>query len=124
MSVASSSSLASGRNPESSYHNPSSDRDHLTPSPQVQDDSHDEYTPRRQSVRSTTWTTPSQRSNTASISSSTRAALDELYERIYGENSLRCLLTQYQGGLNIAHAIQRSSKPDEVNHVLLREMAI
>src|SRR6266481_5356239 len=47
MSVVSSSSLASGRNPESSYCDSStSDRD-LTPSPPVQEDSHDEYTPTR-----------------------------------------------------------------------------
>jgi hypothetical protein len=47
MSVVSSSSLASGRNPESSYRDSStSDRDQLTPSPPVYQDSHDEYTPR------------------------------------------------------------------------------
>jgi hypothetical protein len=51
MSVVSSSSLASGRNPEPSYRDSStSDRDHLTPSPPVQEDSHDEYTPTRKST--------------------------------------------------------------------------
>jgi hypothetical protein len=124
MSVVSSSSLASGRNPESSYRDSSGSNRDLTPSPQDQDDSHDEYTPRRRPACSTTWTTPSQRSNTASVSSSTRTALDELYEDIYGKDSLRCLLTQYQGGLNIAHVVRRSSKPDEVNQILWREMAI
>jgi len=122
MSFALSSSLTS-RNPESSYRDSStSDRDHLTPSPPVQEHSQDEHTPTRQSVRSTTWTTPSQRSNTASISSSTRTALDKLYKKIYGEDSLRCLLMQTKGGLNIAHAVQRASKSDKVSHFIPREM--
>jgi len=81
MSVISSSSLASGRNPESSYCDSStSDCDHCTPSPPVQQDSHDEYTPTRKYTHSSSWTTPSQRSHTASISSSTHEALDRLYK--------------------------------------------
>jgi hypothetical protein len=123
MSFALSSSLASDKNPESSYRDSStSGRDHITPSPPQAEE--DEYTPTRESVHSSTWTTPSQRSNTASISSGTRTALDELYKKIYGEDSLRCLLTQYRGGLNLAHAVRRASKPDEVCHILPREMTI
>jgi hypothetical protein len=122
MSFGLSSSLASGRNPESSYRDSStSDHDHRTPSPPVHQD---EYTPTRQSVRSITWTTPSQRSNTASISSSTRIALDKLYKKIYGDDSLRCLLMKTTGGLNIAHAVRRASKSDEVSHFLPHEMAL
>jgi hypothetical protein len=125
MSVVSSSSLASGRNPESSYRDSStSDRDHLTPSPPVQEDSHDEYTPTRKSTHGTSWTTPSQRSHTASISSSAREALDRLYKSIYGEDSLRCLVTQSNESLNVPHVVRRASTSDEVSHGLPCEMAI
>src|ERR1700694_4165082 len=76
-----------------------------TPSPQG--DSHDEYTPTRQSIRSgTVWVTPSQRSSTPSIATNTRMALDVLYKAVYGQDSIRCLLTQGEGGLNVAHAVQ------------------
>jgi hypothetical protein len=124
MSLISSSSLASGRNPESSYRDSStSDRDHLTPSPPVQEDSHDEYTPTRKSTHGT-WTTPSQCSHTASISSSAREALDRLYKLIYGEDSLRCLITQSNESLNVPHIVQRASRSDEVNHGLRHKMPI
>ncbi|KIM71942.1 hypothetical protein PILCRDRAFT_747586 [Piloderma croceum F 1598] len=94
MAIVSSSSLANGRNPESSYPDSStSDRDQLTPSLPVYQHSHDEYTPTRKFTHSTSWTTPSQRSHTASISSSAREALNRLYKSIYGEDSLRCLIT-------------------------------
>ena len=116
-------SLASGRNPESSYCDSStSDRDHLTPSPPVQEDSHDEYTPTRKSTHGTSWTTPSQRSHTASISSSAREALDRLCKSIYGEDYLRCLVTQSNESLNVPHVVQRASTSDEVSHGLLHEM--
>ena len=112
-SFMSASSLASGRNPESFYHDLStSDRDHLTPSPPVQEDSHDEYTPTRKSTYSTSWTTPSQRSHTASISSSTREALDRLYKSVYGEDPLRCLVTQSNESLNVPHVVRRTSTSD------------
>jgi hypothetical protein len=89
-----------------------------TPSPPApQDDSsHDEYTPTHQSIRSgTVWTTPTQRSNTASIATAARTALDNLYTRIYGQDSIRCLLTQGEGALQVAHAVQRASKSSEVS---------
>ena len=121
----SASSLASGRNPEASYHNTSiSDRDHLTPSPPVQQDSHDAYTPTRRFTHSTSWTTPSQRSHTASISSSAREALDRLYNSIYGEDSLRCLVTQSNQSLNIPHVVQRASTSDDVSYGLPYEMDV
>jgi hypothetical protein len=66
MSVASPTSLATD-SPESTYRDAlMSDSRPRTPTPPVQvDDSHDDYTPPRQSVRSgTIWITPSQRSNT------------------------------------------------------------
>jgi hypothetical protein len=117
MSVVSSRSLASGRNPESSYrHSSTSDRDHLTPSSPVQQDSHDDYTPTRKSTHSATWTTPSQRSHIASISSSVREALDRLYKSIYGGDSLRCLVTQSNESLNVPHVVRRASTSDEVSH--------
>ena len=89
-------------------------------SPSLRDDSHDEseYTPTRQSIRSgTVWVTPSQRSTTSSISTNTRMALDVLYETVYGQDSIRCLLTQGEGGLNVAHAVRRASKSSEVGRV-------
>lgn len=89
-----------------------------TPSPH--DYSHDEseYTPTRQSNRSgIVWVTPSQRSSTSSIATNTRTALDLLYETLYGQNSIHCLLTQGEGGLNIAHAVRRASKSPQVGHV-------
>lgn len=114
MSVTSSSSLGSDRSPETPYRDAvmSDDIRHHTPSPPaLQDDSHDEYTPTCQSIQSgMVWTTPSQRSNTRRIAADARKALNELYERIYGPDSIRCLLTQGTGGLNIAHAVQCASK--------------
>jgi hypothetical protein len=91
----------------------------LTPSPPAQqDDSHDEYTPSPQSIRSdTVWVTPSQRSNTSSIAANARTALDSLYKTIYGQDSIRCLLTLGEGGLNVAHAVRRASKSPEVSLV-------
>ncbi len=89
-----------------------------TPSPR--DDSHDEseYTPTRQSIRSgTLWVTPSQHSSTSSIATNTRTALDVLYKTVYGQDSIRCLLTQGEGGLNVAHAVRRASKSPEVRCV-------
>ena len=127
MSVVSSSSLASGWNPESSYRDSStSNRDHLTPSPPVQEDSHDEYTPTCKSTHThgTSWTMPSQRSPTASISSSAREALDRLYKSIYGEDSLRCLITQSNESLNVPHVVQCASTSNEVSHGLRHEMGI
>jgi hypothetical protein len=125
-SVVSSSSLTSVRNPESSYRDSStSDRDNLTPSPPVQQDNiNDDYTPTRISTHGTSWTTPSQRSHTASISSSAREALDRLYKSIYGEDSLRCLVTQSNESLNVPHVVRRASTSDEVSHGLPCEMAI
>jgi hypothetical protein len=120
MSIASSSALVttSGMVPGSSY------RDHLTPSPPVQEGNQDEYTPTRQSVHSTTWTTPSQRSNTANISSSTRSALNRLYETIHGPDSCRCLLTQSNESLNVAHAVRHASKSHEVSYLLSYETVL
>lgn len=110
-------SLASSMDPESSYRNShASDRDQRTPSPPVQD----EYTPTRQSVHSIIWTTPSQRSNTASISSSTCAALDRVYARVYAADSCRCFVTQSVESLNIAHVVRHASKWHEVSRVLPR----
>jgi len=119
MSVVSSSSLASDRNPESSYRDSStSDHDQLTPSPPVYQDSHNEFTPTRKSTHSTSWTTLSQCSHTASISSSACEALNRLYKLIYGEDSLRCLVTQSNESLNVPHVVWRASTSDEVSHAM------
>jgi hypothetical protein len=65
---------------------------HLTPSPPAQRDEAHEYTPTRQSIRSgSIWVTPSQRSNTSSIASNTRTALEGLYKTMYGQDPIRCL---------------------------------
>jgi hypothetical protein len=93
-----------------------SEEHYHTPSPQG--DSHDEYIPTSQSTRSgTVWVTPSQRSSTPSIATITRTALDVLYKTVYGQDSIRCLLTKGEGGLNVAHAVQRASKSPEVGRV-------
>jgi hypothetical protein len=122
MSVASSSSPTSDGSPESPSRDAvaSDDRHLMTPSPPAQqDDSHGEYTPTRQSTQSgTVWVTPSQRSNTSSIATNARTSLDDLYKRIYGQDSIRCLLTLGKGGLTVAHAIRRASKSPEVSHVM------
>ena len=121
MSGVSSGSPARSRRSESPDHDAviSDDRHVTTPSPPAkEDDSHDEYTPTRQSARSgTVWSTPSQRSSTSSIPSSLRIALEELHKKIYGQDSVRCLLTLGKGGLNVAHAVRRASKSPEVSHV-------
>ena len=46
-------------------------------------------------------TTPSQ--NTASIAITVRTALDNLYKTIYGRDSIRCILTQGEGAVQVAH---------------------
>ena len=123
MSVASSASPPRDKTPESPYRDAvaSDDRHLTTPSPPAQqDDSHDEYTPTRQSVQSasgTVWITPSHRSSTTSLATILRTALEDLYNKIYGPDSIRCLLTLGEGGLNLAHAVQRASKSPEVSHV-------
>lgn len=125
MSVPSPGSPANNRSAESLYHDAvaSGDRQFTTPSPSArQDDSHDDSdyrdTPNRQSSQSgTVWTTPSHRSITASISASLRTSLNDLYGTLYGQDSIRCLLTQGQGGLNVAHVIRHASKPCEVSRV-------
>jgi len=60
---------------------------------------------------------PSQRSSTSSIATNTRTALDVLYKTVYGQDSIRCLLTQGEGGLNVAHAVRCASKSPEVRCV-------
>ena len=94
-----------------------SENQYRTPSPQ--DNSHDEseYTLMRQSIRSgTVWVTPSQRSSTSSIATNTQMALDVLYKTVYGQD-ICCLLTQGEGGLNVAHAVRRASKSPQVSRV-------
>ena len=44
-------------------------------------------------------------SYTASISLGAHEALDQLYKSVYGENSLHCLVTQSDAGLNILQAL-------------------
>jgi hypothetical protein len=117
MSPGSPGSPTRDRSPDSGspYHDAvtSNDRYH-TPSPPQDDSSHDEYTPTgptHQSIRSgTVWTTPSQRSNTASIATTARTALDNLYKRIYGQ---RFHTMPIEGALQVAHAVQHASKSSE-----------
>jgi hypothetical protein len=111
-------SLASGRDPESSYANSSTYEinDRSTPSPDLQESSHDEYTPTRASTResaSIIFTTPTHRSASAGLSSKTRKALEKLYDRSYGAR--HCLVTSSATYLvTVAHAVQRASKSDLV----------
>ena len=124
MSVVSSGSQAGDRRPESRYRDDiEMPDDYRTPSPPAQqDDSYDENTPPRRSAQSgSVWFTPSQRSNSASIATSARTALEELYKRIYGPHSVRCLLTQGSGGLTVAHAVKRASKSFEVSYICAKE---
>ncbi|KAM6489220.1 hypothetical protein JOM56_015390 [Amanita muscaria] len=124
MSVASSGSSAGDGRPESPYRDnvdmpddyhrtPRSPR---SPSPLAQqDDSYDDLTPPHRSTQSgSVWITPSQRSNSGSIATNAKTALEELYKRIYGQDSIRCLLTQAKGALQVAHAVQRASKSSEL----------
>jgi hypothetical protein len=124
MSVASSGSPAGDRQAESRYRDDVEMPDdyHRSPSPPAQqDDSYDEHTPPRRSTQSgSVWTTPSQRSNSTSIATSARTALEELYKRIYGpQGSIQCLLTQGEGGLTAAHAVKRASKSSEVSYLCI-----
>ncbi|KAG1789661.1 uncharacterized protein HD556DRAFT_772765 [Suillus plorans] len=109
-------SLASGRDPESSYANSSTYEinDRSTPITGLQESSHDEYTPTRVSTResaSIIFTTPTHRSASAGLSSKTRKALEKLYDRNYGAR--HCLVTSSAAYLvTVAHAVQRASKSD------------
>jgi len=55
------------------------------------------------------------RSGTSSVPTNIRIALDCLYKSIYGPDSVRCLLTQGEGGLQVAHAVRRTSTSSELN---------
>ena len=93
---------------------------HLTtPSPPIQqDDSHDEYTPTCQSAQSgTIWIMPSHHLSTTSIATILWTALNDLYNRIFGQDSIQCLLMLGKGGLNVAHTVRCASKSSEVSHV-------
>ncbi|KAG0702984.1 hypothetical protein DFH29DRAFT_1079226 [Suillus ampliporus] len=107
-------SLTSSRRPESSYRDSSND-DCSTPSPDLQESSHDKYTPTRPST--TVYSTFSTRSNhsddSRDISVATRAALVTLCSRIY-ELNCHCLVThtKVQQLLEATHLVQRKSHPD------------
>ncbi|KAG2337159.1 hypothetical protein BDR05DRAFT_1005241 [Suillus weaverae] len=109
-------SLASDQNPESSYaDSDSNDRDCIaTPSPVLQESSHDEYTPtKNEKTSSTIYSTPTSRLEyTSSLSPIARSELAKLYDKIYGDRF--CLVTQTSDAdiLQIAHVIQRASKSD------------
>jgi hypothetical protein len=119
-SVRSSASLASGWVPESAYDEPTSPNNaHESSSPQ-RSSSHDEYipssgnTPPPISSASDVHTTPSHRSRAANVSQHTRDELQTFYDRIYGHDSRRCLVTQKEESVIIAHIVRRASKPDQV----------
>ncbi|KAG1772253.1 hypothetical protein EV702DRAFT_1048709 [Suillus placidus] len=109
---------ASGRDPESSYANSSTYEinDHSTPTPGLQESSHDKYTPTRVSTQesaSIIFTTPTHRSASAGLSSKTHKALHKLYDRKYG--ACHCLVTSSVAYLaTVAHAVQCASKSDLV----------
>jgi len=107
-----------------SAHSTSHHRGHSdlrTPSPPPQQDDTDNAT--GSSVRSGgTWLTPSHRSNTPSISSSLRVALSDLCKSLYGEDSIRCLLTGGTIGLNVVHVIRHATKSPEVRMFQLRRI--
>src|SRR5260221_12358016 len=93
-------------------HTATDDRQFMTPSPSAQqDDSYDDddHTPPRRSS-GTNYTTPSWRSksSTSGIPIDVRNALHALYEKIYGPKSQKCLLTLCEGGIQVAHAVQRA----------------
>ncbi|KAG1720246.1 hypothetical protein EDB19DRAFT_1778089 [Suillus lakei] len=108
--------LASDRNPESSYaDSDNGDRDRIaSPSPVLQESSHDEYTPTKsKKTSSTVYSTPTSRSEyTSSLSPIARSELAKLYNKIYGD--CFCLVTQTSDAdiIQIAHVIQRASKSD------------
>jgi hypothetical protein len=122
--------LASGWAPESAYGEPTSPNyahEIETSSPQ-RSSSRDEYNPSHDntpplvsaSISSAldVHTTPSHRYSSATVSRNTRDALHTFYERIYGHDSKRCLVTQQKESLVIAHIVQRTSSPDQVRVVL------
>ena len=55
--------------------------------------------------------------STTSIATDIRTGLEDLYKSMYGQDSIRCFLTQGESGLHVAHAVQRASKSPEVSHV-------
>jgi hypothetical protein len=118
--------LASGWAPESAYAKPTSrNYAHETSSPQ-RSSCHDVYNPSPDnntpplvsaiSSVSDVHTTPSHRCSSITISRNTRDALHTFYERIYGPNSKRCLVTQQKGPLEISHIVQRTSSSDQVRY--------
>jgi hypothetical protein len=54
------------------------------------------------------------RSSLATVSQSRRDALCTFYERFYGHDSKRCLVTQQKESLVIAHIVPCTSSPDRV----------
>jgi hypothetical protein len=93
---------------EIGYHTPSP--------PALEDSSHDEYASTPPSKRvGMVWTMPSQRTTTSNIGDKAQKALEDLYEKLYGKDSIRCLLTGGGGGLQIAHVVKRASKSPEVS---------
>jgi hypothetical protein len=118
-------SLASGWDPESIYGEPTSPNDvHDTSSPQ-RASSHDEYDPNipehlpTASSASDIFTSPSHRNSAVGISRDTRDALEAFYQRIYGPDSKRCLVTGKMESLITAHVVQRASKPEQVTQPYL-----
>ncbi|KAF8503723.1 hypothetical protein F5888DRAFT_1800012 [Russula emetica] len=119
--------LASGWAPESAYGEPTSPNyahEIETSSPPQRSSSRDEYNPSHDnapplvsaiSSASDVHTTPSHRYSSAAVSRNTRDALHTFYERIYGHDSKRCLVTQQKESLVIAHIVQRTSSPDQLS---------
>ncbi|KAG1727411.1 amidase signature domain-containing protein [Suillus lakei] len=108
--------LASDRNPESSYADSDDGDQHriASPSPVLQESSHDEYTPTKsKKTSSTVYSTPTSRSEyTSSLSPIARSELAKLYNKIYGDR--HCLVTETNDAddLQIAHVIPRASKSE------------
>ncbi|KAG2129411.1 uncharacterized protein EDB93DRAFT_1265795 [Suillus bovinus] len=109
-------SVHSSRNPESNYGRGDDDIKHdrmETPSPDLQESSHDEFTPTKEKTPSVYSTPPTRRSQSGShtsFSSRTRKAFNEHYFKMYGTGR-HCILTLQNDSnlLHMAHIVRRKS---------------
>ena len=90
-----------------------------TPSPLSElDETDDEYKPQQESPAELSESdgTPSLRSTTTD-SWKLKTRMDSLQERVYGPYSVRCLVSNAPGAIQLAHAVQRATKANDVSHV-------
>jgi hypothetical protein len=139
MSLVQESAALSGRNPESTYGEPTSySTDYESNEITSDESSHIEFTPDDPNTTPPTHTqlgltadtsdvhtTPSHRSSSPKISQNTRNALEAFYKHVYGNGSKFCLLTLKEaswGEVTIAHIVQRGSPTQMVRNPVVPHM--